>query len=485
MKSIPKINTKIILSFGLIFIALTACERDLSDEAVLATFPSTADVFTDVPVGLTDQFFVSFDPASGANTENFGTDNQVVFEGTSSIRIDVPAPDDPNGSFIGGIFLDRGDGRNLTNFDALTFYLRGSTTALIDDLGFGTDFNENRYEVGLRNVRLSTDWKKVIIPIPDPSKLVQERGMFRFSAGTQSTNGAGYTFWIDEIRFESLGTIGQLRPSILGGVNVQQEGFIDIPITLTDFSVTTNIGTQDVTVTAAPSYFDFETSENSVALVNDLGVVTVAAAGEATISASLNNVLAAGDLELTVSGPFVPAPTPTRNPEDVISIFSDTYTNVPVDFFNGFFGGSTTQGGAIPVGNNNNVIRYTDLNFVSTQFANPTVNASQMTHLHVDINVQESLNAGDNLIIELGDFGANAVFNGTGSDDSAGGAPPLTNTDLEFDQWVSIDIPLTAFTNSTGGGFTGLASTSNLAQVTFVSSTIGSIFVDNIYFYKE
>ena len=151
---------------------ISGCERDFSDEVQFATFNNNGDIFTDAPVGLTDEFFDSFDPAgpNPANPEGFGTDDNVAFMGTSSIRIDVPAPDDPDGAFIGGIFLDRGDGRNLTGFDALTFFARGSTTATIGKVGFGTDFEENKLAVIAQNIRLSTDWTKIIIPIPDPSK---------------------------------------------------------------------------------------------------------------------------------------------------------------------------------------------------------------------------------------------------------------------------------------------------------------------------
>ena len=91
-----------------------SCERELSDDTSFATFPTTAEIFIDAPVGLTDQFFRSFDPAEGANTSGFGVDNNTVYKGTTSIRIDVPASNDPEGNFIGGVFEDRGAGRNLT-----------------------------------------------------------------------------------------------------------------------------------------------------------------------------------------------------------------------------------------------------------------------------------------------------------------------------------------------------------------------------------
>ena len=114
----------------------TGCERDLSDDAVPAPFPNTADIYTDNPVNLTDEFFISFDPASGANTEAFGTDDDVSYLGTSSIRLDVPADNDPNGTFVGGIFRDRGAGRNLTQYNVLSFWAKASTTATFGPFGF-------------------------------------------------------------------------------------------------------------------------------------------------------------------------------------------------------------------------------------------------------------------------------------------------------------------------------------------------------------
>ena len=265
MKNNRYINLRSALILSLGAILFSSCEREFSDEVEFETFSTNGDIFTDAPVGLTDEFFDSFDPAGAnpANPEGFGTDDNVAFQGQSSIRVDVPAPDDPDGAFIGGIFLDRGDGRNLTGFDALTFYAKGSTTATIGEVGFGTDFTENKFAVIAQNIRLSTDWRKVIIPIPDPSKLVQERGMFFFSAGSQSTNGFGYTFWIDELRFEKLGTIAQPQPAILSGVDTQLEGFLGVPVTLGGLTQTFNLSSgQNVTVIAAPRYFNFESILN-------------------------------------------------------------------------------------------------------------------------------------------------------------------------------------------------------------------------------
>ena len=83
-----KLKFSIILPLiGLISIVAISCERGFSDDVDLATFPTNGDIYTDDPVGLTDDFFESFDPATGANTNGFGTDNNEVYEGLSIIHI--------------------------------------------------------------------------------------------------------------------------------------------------------------------------------------------------------------------------------------------------------------------------------------------------------------------------------------------------------------------------------------------------------------
>jgi hypothetical protein len=93
----------------------------------------------------------------------------------------------------------------------------------------------------MRNISLGTAWTKYIIPIPNASKLLQEKGMFRYSAGTQGTNGAGYTFWIDELKFEKLGTILPLQASIMNGANVTRTTFVGVEIPVTGAIATFNI----------------------------------------------------------------------------------------------------------------------------------------------------------------------------------------------------------------------------------------------------
>lgn len=463
-----KINTK--LSYLLVAVLCLSCTRD---EEVLpaATFPNTAEIFTDVPVSLTDQFFRSFDPNVGANTNGFGTDDNVAYEGTTSIRIDVPSSTDEDGTFIGGIFEDRGAGRNLTEYNALTFWAKATTTATVGLFGFGVDFGDNEFAASLTDVPLTTGWKKIIIPIPDPSRLVQETGMFIFSAGSSSTGGAGYTFWMDELKFENLPEVAQPQPQILNGADETVSGFNGVTIPLSGLNVTYSVDGREVAVDAAPAYFDFTSTDGQVASVSDDGIVTLNRLGSATITGKVGELDAQGSLTATSTGDFDFAPTPpARDPGDVVSIFSDAYTNLPVTNYNGFFNYATTQGGAIDI-LGDNIISYTDLNFVSINvFDASTVDASAMTHVHLDVFVREAVDPGDFINFQL--------INNNGPSETSASVGLGNYSPLLEEQWVSYDIPLS--------DFGALGTPNDIDLIFFVSdATISSIYVDNVYFYRN
>lgn len=453
---------------GLILFTSISCERNLSDDAVLSTYSKNPDVFIDAfSPGL------GYGAFGGSKYTAFTVDTDVKYQGTASMRFDVPNEGDPQGTYAGGVFID-GSGRNLTDYDALTFWVKGSQGATLNEIGLGTDFGENKFNVIMKNVSISTNWQKVIIPIPDASKLVQEKGQFWYSEGPE--NGLGYTFWIDNLKYEKLGTIAHPEPSILNGINKVEQTFIGSNITLTGLTQTFNMPNgANQTVIAAPSYFTFTSSNPSVASVNELGKVSVVGSGTTVITAKLGGKDAAGSLTLTSLGVFTPAPIPTKDASNVISIFSDAYTNVPVEYYNGYWAPyQTTQGQADININGDNIIKYSQFNFVGVQFSQPTINASQMTHLHVDVQVQNTTGTGNSFKIALNDFGSDNAYGG-GND--SGYNLTVSNPSLPSGSWVSFDIPLS--------NFTGLTNRANLAQVVFESATgITDILVDNIYLYK-
>jgi hypothetical protein len=72
-----------------------------------------------------------------------------------------------------------------------------------------------------------------------------------------------------------------------------------------------------------------------VARVSDAGIVTLLVRVP-KITASLGGVKASGSLTVNVPGIFPVAPVPTLAQNNVISIFSDKYTDVPVNYYNGY-----------------------------------------------------------------------------------------------------------------------------------------------------
>jgi hypothetical protein len=454
---------------GCVIIFLPSCERGFSEDVEFATLPKNPDVFID---GFSSG--LQYLPFAGSKFDAFSVDRQTKYSGTSSMRFDVPNVGDPTGAYAGAIFPDYG-GRNLSGYDALTFWAKASQGATINEIGFGNDFGENKFLVSLKNMRISTNWVKYTIALPDPSRLTGEKGLFWYAEGPE--NGNGYSIWFDEIKYEKTGTVAHPRPAIQNGENQLTTGFIGTNVPLSGLTQTFNLGNgQDQTVNVAPSYFTFSSSNTDVARVNQNGVVSIIGTGTAVITAELAGVKAKGSLTIASQGAFVPAPTPSRNPANVISVFSNSYTNVPVDFYNGYFAPfQTTLGGADITINGDNIIQYTNLNFVATQFTNPTVNASQMTHLHVDIQIKEPVDPNDFISVELVDFGPDATF--AGGDDKSGRVR-FASTSLSSNKWISLDIPLSSFV--------GLTNRNNLAQLFFISdATISTILVDNMYFFKQ
>lgn len=473
MKNIKYNYTKTFFLLGLLFVTVISCERELSDDVVLATFSDSAEVYIDGFSGGLEYY-----PYADSQQEAFSVDTEVKYSGSSSMRFDVPNVGDLRGAYAGAIFRDDNGGRDLSGYDALTFYAKSSKSAVINDIGFGQDFFGNKFQVSNQGLQLSTNWVKYIIPIPDASKLTQEQGMFWYAEGPEGPvgNEVGYTFWIDELKYEKLGTIAQAKPKMFNGEDKIETSFIGGRIQITGLTQTYNLATGvNQTVTAGGHYFKFSTTDVSVATVTRSGLVSIVGEGTAEITATLNGVEVSGSLSITSLGQFVVAATPTVNASNVISIFSDAYTNQPVEYYNGYWAPyQTTLGQNDITINGDNIIKYSELNFVGIQFTKPTIDVSQMTNFHVDIQVINELDSGDFVTVKLQDIGPDNTF-GTGDDSAA--EIKYSSSDLVAGEWVGIDIPLSSLSSLTG--------TSNLAQVVFVSdATVTDMYVDNIYFNK-
>ncbi|MFP2997005.1 Ig-like domain-containing protein [Spongiivirga sp. MCCC 1A20706] len=468
MKKIIDISVIRLMMIGCFLFIVSGCEREFSDDVDFATFTPNGDVFLDNFSPGLDYFpFVG----AGADPEAFSVVSDETFSGNGAMRFDVPAF---GNGFVGATFNTTVN-RDLSSFDALTFYAKASKSATINEIGYGlSGETANKFRVALSGLAVSTRWEKYTIPIPDSSKLIDQTGLFWLAEGASfEGDEGGYILWFDEVKFEKLGTVAQPRPAIFSGQDLTQGTFTGSIIQASGLTQTFNLESGvNQTVEAAPSYFNFTSSDTDVATVNELGEISVIGEGTTTITALLGGVLAQGSLEITSSGSLQPSPVPTRPAANVKSIFSDAYTNdTEINFAPGF-GGSTTQAEVI-VTNGNSVLSYSNNNFTGIVFNNP-VDASGLGFLHVDVYVQ---NAGTEVGLQIRDVGANQIL----ETDPNTGFPIVDDKDFRFDltgltvgQWTSFDIPL-------GGDLA--SQKNNLGALILVAGP--DFILDNIYFYTE
>ncbi|WP_340202425.1 carbohydrate binding domain-containing protein [Ascidiimonas sp. W6] len=469
MKNKKYITSKITPLVTLVFtMLLVSCERDLSDDAVFATFPNDGDVFIDsFSSGLNYFPFVD----AGADPTAFTVVTDEVFSGSSAMRFDVPSF---GNGFVGAAFNTTA-ARDLTDFDALTFYAKASQAATIDAIGFGINAaTNNKYQVTLNGLDVSTNWKKYVIPIPDASNLIDETGLFWLAEGASfEGDEGGYILWFDEVKFEKLGAVAQPNPKIFDGEDLVQQTFTNSSIQINGLSQTFNLSTGiNQTVTAAPSYFNFTSTDIEVARVSELGEISVVGEGTAAITAILGGVLAEGSIEITATGSLPTAPIPTLPQANVKSIFSNTYVNDTESNFTPGFGGSTTET-TVAGPSDNSVLIYSNNNFTGIVFEN-TVDASGLTFMHVDVYVQE---AGIEFGLQIRDVGANQEI----ETDVNNGFPIGDDKDFRFDvtgltagEWTSFEIPL-------GGDIA--SQKNNLGALILTGGP--NFILDNIYFYTE
>ncbi|MEO8532966.1 MAG: hypothetical protein ABI441_04415 [Flavobacterium sp.] len=161
------------------------------------------------------------------------------------------------------------------------------------------------------------------------------------------------------------------------------------------------------------------------------------------------------------------APTPTKAATDVISLFSNAYTDIAMGTWRTSWSAAVLEETAVA---GNAVKKYSDLDYVGVEPVAP-IDASAMTHFHVDVWSSDFTE----FRIKLVDFGANGVYNGAGSDDVE---HEIKITAPAQGSWVSLDIPLS--------NFTGLTTRAHIAQLIYSGTPSGNhtVYIDNVYFHK-
>ena len=138
-------------------------------------------------------------------------------------------------------------------------------------------------------------------------------------------------------------------------------------------------------------------------------------------------------LAYSQTAPATDAPTPTADAADVISIFSDAYTDVATNYNPGWGQSGTVNTTFDPTGNGTNyALAYTNFNYQGTELTQQ--DASAMDYLHVDIWVA----SGTDRLVKV-----TPINQGTGASEF------LVEVPLTPGSWNSVDIPKASFTGMT------------------------------------
>ena len=184
-----------------------------------------------------------------------------------------------------------------------------------------------------------------------------------------------------------------------------------------------------------------------------------------------------GSCAACIVSPTVAAPTPPARPTaDVVSIYSDAYSNITMTNFDaGWCGGAATT--QVQIAGNNTLRKNTGVVCHGIDFQTNRQNLTDFTHIHFDFYITDTDLTGDVFNVKL------VHFNGTGGEVSAlevninGGTTPQ----LVANQWVSVDVPITAL----GGVVAGNLNRSDIAQIGITTAMVDNVWYDNIYLHKN
>ncbi len=440
---------------------LAACGGSSSDAP-----PGPGDVFGDaINPG------IDYQPFGGSDMTAHSVDAAEKHAGAASFRVLVPAA-----GYVGGTFVSA-TARDFSAFNAVTFWVKASKAATLNVAGFAVDNTPvTPFKSERGGIPVTTTWTKVVMPIPAPAKLTAEKGMFHFAEG--SDEGA-YTLWFDDIKYELLpaADLGAAAPAI-----ATETRPLDVGATLAVNGSVTNytLGGVAVSIVTGKRFFTWASSNNAVATVDADGVVTGVAAGQALITAKLGTVDAVGTTTVNVALPLAPAtaaPTPAVTAANAIALFAPSIATTAVPGADWGTSWSNNGSGAnlttVPAGGND-VYRYGSVIYAGVDFGANKVDASGMTHFHVDVWSPNATKFG----IKLVNFGTTTTEAIVAI--HAGSTPAFAQG-----EWMSLDIPLTSFT---GMG------TDAIGQILWLDNDdgdlpdtgneLGTFFIDNVYFHK-
>ena len=155
--------------------------------------------------------------------------------------------------------------------------------------------------------------------------------------------------------------------------------------------------------------------------------------------------------------PSSPAPSPSTSEIDVISIYSDSYSDIPNTNFYANWNQSTSVS-EVDI-NGNKTLKYSNFNYQGIELGS-SIDASQMEYIHIDIWTEDATALNFELISPGPSISTHALSISNGN-------------------WLSFDIPLTSFN--------GQVDIKEIFQAAFNDAGSGNsptIYIDNIYLHR-
>lgn len=386
------------------------------------------------------------------------------FDGSNATLVDNPSKTGINtsntvakiirsgGSDYEGSYVTLAASVNMSNkvFKIKVYCPVAGQKLLLKFEGAGSAFEKNSVAFTTANVwqELTLDFTGVTV------NNLNNKIIFMFNAGKKGDGTLNSTYYFDDV----IQVVPEGTPTIAFSIPPKfttDEAFSLLPL------INSN----------SAGAFTFISSKPEVATISNTGIVTIVGAGTTTITANqeANGIYIAGSATANLvveSRPIVAAPKPPRrNPSDVISLFSDAYT----DITNVAWGTEWCPGSAQDVLIEGNLTKkIINLGCLGVDFNTNRFDATDFTNFHMDF-----WSANTDLIGKV----MNPKFSQWGGGGGEVSAFLLTYLPTVAGTWISIDVPLKI------PPFMGNMSRSDIAQF-ILTSNLGVVYVDNIYLYK-